>query len=557
MATIVGTWLASDLAVEALRKSTGQNLEEVAVQLRDKIETDLHARYLDLTIAGSFASQNLGTSNVRDVSAVLDTLHDSFSSYAWIGLVDTNGAVLESTDGLLKGVNVNHRPWFQKALTKPFVGDAHEAVLLAEKLENPSGSPLRFVDVAVPLRADDGSVWAVLGAHLYLDWVADMGQSFLAPLQERLKSELIVADNKGSILIGPPASVGKQLPESLIKATQKQMSGYETLPMDVFDGGEVTASQRYLVGFSPLRDRPEYESFDWLVLVRKPAAAAFQPARDLQNSLMLGGALVAGVLTIFAGLAARRTTRPLLKMARQAQRLDPEDPDSLIQLRDEYDEVKTLSSVLRDLIRRLADKTHEMNELNQSLEHRVVERTRELESVNLALEQTVRTDSLTGTNNRRYYFELGQIALKKALRSGAPISVIMFDADHFKTINDSFGHAVGDKALIHLCRMAENAIRDIDVLARIGGEEFAVLLENTDEEAAAIVAERIRTGVGDHPLSLERGELNLSVSVGVASFHPEKSDDLDALLLLADKALYAAKAGGRNQVCRYSALDPA
>ena len=178
-------------------------------------------------------------------------------------------------------------------------------------------------------------------------------------------------------------------------------------------------------------------------------------------------------------------------MTAEASHLDPEKPDTLIRLRDDYAEVKTLSSVLRDLIRSLANKTRELNELNAHLEQRVAERTQELEHANLKLEATAHTDSLTGLNNRGHYFELGETALKKAVRSNSPLAVIMFDADHFKTVNDTYGHAAGDRALVHLAQMALQALRDTDILARVGGEEFAVVLENTTEQSAAEVAERL------------------------------------------------------------------
>ena len=545
-ATSIGTWLASDLAVTALRKSTGQHLEEVAIQLRDKIELDLYERYGDLQVAATIAQDHLLSENASDFTPLLNALSESFSSYAWIGLVAPDGVVLSSTDNLLKGMNVGHRPWFQAATERPFLGDAHEALLLEEKLSNPSSSPLRFVDIAVPVLSDDGKLLAVLGAHLYLDWVANMGESFLAPLQERLQSDLIVASSTGDILIGPEGTVGKPLPDSLVGAANREQAGHITTNV---------SGNKYLIGYSQLRDRSEYATFNWLVVVRKPAMAAFQPAADLRSTLMIAGALIAAVLMIVATYASRQTTRPLLKMAEEAGQLDPDNPDTLIRMRDDYDEVKTLSSVLRDLIQSLSEKTKQMNDLNRTLEQRVAERTKELEIANKQLEATVRTDALTDMNNRRYFFELGEVALKKAARSQTPLSAIMFDADHFKKINDTYGHAIGDKALVHLSRLATEAVRDIDILARIGGEEFAVLLENTDETKAAEVAERLRKSIDESPLPLERGNATMTISAGVATFRPGSSDDLDTLLVLADKALYAAKAGGRNRVCCYSTVE--
>ncbi len=362
-------------------------------------------------------------------------------------------------------MNVAHRPWFQGARDKPYLGDAHKAVLLEEKLNNNSNTPLRFVDVAVPLQNAEGNFAGVLGAHLYLDWVASLGESLLAPLQERLQAELILANKNGVVIVGPEDSVGRTLNESLV-----------------------------------------------------------QPAQSLRNTLIVSGVLLALLLIVFAVYTARRTTRPLLQMAREADRLDPDNPSSPIQLRDDYEEVRVLSSVLRDLVQRLTNKAHQMNEQNASLEHRVAERTRALEEANQRLEETVRTDALTGLNNRRFFFELGQTALKKAIRADKPMA-------------------------------AQEALRDTDILARLGGEEFAVLLENTDEDAASEVAERLRQKINDMPLSLERGQITLSISAGVACLCPEGGDDLDTLLVLADTALYAAKSGGRNRVARYSQVN--
>lgn len=551
-ATSVGTWLTSDLAVNALRKSTGQNLEEVSVQLRDKIDLDLHERYSDLAVAAALSSQQLLKQQTGDITVLLNALAANFSSYAWIGLTSADGTVLASTGNLLKGMDVSHRPWFQEARDGPYLGDVHEALLLEEKLNNESGAPLRFVDVAVPLQDADGNFNGVLGAHLYLDWVASIGQSLLSPLQDRLQAELILADKNGVVMIGPEGSVGQKLNEQLLQAASSDIPGYVTLPMAM--AGE-DGTEPYLVGYSRLRDREEYATLNWLVLVRKPAIEAFQPARALRNTLIYGGALLALMLITFAVFTARRTTRPLLQMAREADRIDFNNPSSLIQLRDDYEEVRVLSSVLRDLLHRLARKTQQMNDLNASLEHRVSERTRALEDANRLLEETVRTDALTGLNNRRYFFELGRTALKKAIRAGKPVSAIMFDADMFKKINDTYGHAVGDKALIHLSVMAQEALRDTDLLARLGGEEFAVLLESTEESIAGEVAERLRSTINGKPLPLERGELTISVSAGVACLYPEGGDDLDSLLAQADKALYAAKSGGRNRVALYSGLD--
>ena len=153
------------------------------------------------------------------------------------------------------------------------------------------------------------------------------------------------------------------------------------------------------------------------------------------------------------------------------------------------------------------------------------------------------TDELTGLLNRRGFHELFETELERARRSGQPLSVIVGDIDHFKVLNDRFGHAAGDRALEQLSLILGTAKRRIDSAARIGGEEFAVILPDSDQHAAFILAERMRREVRETFLY---EPYDLTVSLGVATF-PMHGTDTDALVAAADEALYAAKALGRDR----------
>jgi diguanylate cyclase (GGDEF)-like protein len=157
------------------------------------------------------------------------------------------------------------------------------------------------------------------------------------------------------------------------------------------------------------------------------------------------------------------------------------------------------------------------------------------------------TDQLTGILNRHSFFERGAIEIARAHRSGRPTSVLMLDADHFKQVNDRFGHAGGDAALRSLAETLRRLIRPGDLLARLGGEEFAVLLPETPQDAASQLAERLRAAVAGQNIAFAGQNVRLTTSIGVAAA-VGASADLNALLHSADMALYAAKAGGRNRV---------
>lgn len=161
------------------------------------------------------------------------------------------------------------------------------------------------------------------------------------------------------------------------------------------------------------------------------------------------------------------------------------------------------------------------------------------------------SDPLTGLANRRALDERLQQEWHRAQRSGQPFSVLFLDIDHFKRINDRYGHAVGDAVLVRLAGILREEIRGFDLAARYGGEEFVVLLPATEGEAARAVAERIRRAIARTPFLLPDGqEIALTVSIGIASYS-DSVPDVTTLLLHADQALYTAKVAGRNRVVLY------
>lgn len=170
------------------------------------------------------------------------------------------------------------------------------------------------------------------------------------------------------------------------------------------------------------------------------------------------------------------------------------------------------------------------------------------------LRQLATTDELTNVSNRRHFLEMSEPEFRRARRHERPLSVIMLDADHFKIINDSYGHHVGDQVLRELSCECQRLLRENDVIGRIGGEEFAITLPETDSPAARRVAERIRESLADIEIPLDLGSLRFTVSMGIACL--DQGDvDFSSLLKRADQALYDSKAGGRNRSTVYGEAD--
>jgi len=171
--------------------------------------------------------------------------------------------------------------------------------------------------------------------------------------------------------------------------------------------------------------------------------------------------------------------------------------------------------------------------------------------IEIALEELASTDPLTGLPNRRFFLEAGKQEFERVRRFAVPASVVMIDLDHFKAVNDTYGHAAGDEALRRASQACRSALRPFDVLARFGGEEFVAVLPGTNEETAAIAAERLRVVVRDTTMKTDHHQFNITASFGVTEISPHdlKFDDC---LSRADAALYRAKHAGRNCVEKVS-----
>jgi diguanylate cyclase (GGDEF)-like protein/PAS domain S-box-containing protein len=172
----------------------------------------------------------------------------------------------------------------------------------------------------------------------------------------------------------------------------------------------------------------------------------------------------------------------------------------------------------------------------------------ELQTALAREKQLAHTDELTGINNRRYLFELAEHELDIAMRYEQPLAVVMFDIDHFKGVNDTYGHNTGDRILHRVAQAACTELRSVDVIGRYGGEEFVIVLPMTNAQQAYPLAERIREGVMAMKESTDKGDVRVTLSIGIAEKKQDtQSESMDNLIRKADKAMYAAKQAGRNR----------
>ena len=176
----------------------------------------------------------------------------------------------------------------------------------------------------------------------------------------------------------------------------------------------------------------------------------------------------------------------------------------------------------------------------------------QLENTRARLDHLAAIDSLTNTYNRRYFMEHARHEIVQSPQA----ALLLFDIDHFKEINDEYGHDIGDQVLQGLCKVCKNNLRENDLFARFGGEEFIILLPATNLEKAQQLAERLREIVSKTPIMTRQGKISITISIGISTFTLHNRVSIESLLVQADKAMYLAKQAGRNRVVLWDEHKP-
>jgi diguanylate cyclase (GGDEF)-like protein len=457
---------------------------------------------------------------------------------AWIGVADAQGIVRTATEGLLVGQSVAARPWFQQGLEKLHVEDVHRAQLLEKLLPPlPSGEPHRFVDFAAPIRLGPTTV-GVVGIHGSWEWTREVIESLTPAHTDKEAVELYVFDRSGQLIYAPAGQAralqeaGQRLP---VDASSQQAAGRAASAPVVARWQD---GRSYLTAVAALQPRHSASDLGWRIVAREPVEVAFAEAHNTVRTTLAIGLVAAVLASVVAWLAARRLSEDLYALASAAHAVKAGQAGTPIPQPRSSREVRTLSLALAKMTRRLVA-------ARAAMEEKVRLRTLELEAANRALDLQARTDALTGLLNRRGFETQMAFALALARRSHRPLSLITVDVDHFKQVNDTHGHEAGDEVLRRLARALEMRLRNSDVVARLGGEEFVVLLPDTDLAGARSIAQTLVDGMAEqHDPVVGR----ITVSAGVATVRSPRDTGAD-LLRRGDAALYAAKGEGRNRVC--------
>lgn len=517
------------------QRNAGATLQSAAHNVAKTLADGLHERSREaemLAGARNLWGQGLDSALVQDLLANSQAVR---SHHSWLGVVDHTGVVRAATGHLLVGQNVSARPWFKGALTQPYVGDVHPALLLAKLLQpgRDGDEPLRFLDFAAPIRQGDAAI-GVLCIHVSWDWARDVVESLLPPLAHEQDIEAFVFDRQGQLIYASDMAAmgGQRLPADAPLGDTTQRRDLPPAQVLRWDDGHT-----YLSAVVNVQARSLVSDLGWRVVVRQLADTAFAEARSAERLALALGLPVALLAALLAWAAAHRLSRDLTRLADAAHEVEVATQECTLPRLKSNQEVWRLSSALRRM-------TSHLLSLNESMEAQVRQRTRELEQANQELDRQARTDPLTGLLNRRGLDAQLLQSLAIARRAERPLALLLMDLDHFKRINDTFGHDVGDEVLKLLARTLLRRLRDSDICARSGGEEFVAVLPDTDREGARVIAEALVLAMAQQADAVW-GRVTLSVGVAIL-----RHGDTEATLLRrADEALYEAKGQGRNRVC--------
>ncbi len=270
---------------------------------------------------------------------------------------------------------------------------------------------------------------------------------------------------------------------------------------------------------------------------------SLQRLNDVRNNMLVLGAgvilMAILVSVILMARLARSVIRPLSRIIECIEAMGKGDLDRRIE--------NVQGEVFEPLARVINQMADGVKLTQIELQRRIESATRALHLAKTLAEQEARIDPLTGLYNRRAFMERASDELLRARRYNTPLALAMIDIDHFKLINDRFGHAVGDQVLVAFADTLEKSMRAVDVVARVGGEEFVLLMTETRIEEAIQVAERLRLEIAAASLTVGNQRLQWTASLGVAILDAEDLS-VSSALVRADNALYRAKAAGRNRV---------
>ena len=510
-----------------LNQKISRDLKNVTTQVSRELDLSIKERIYDVRVFSSsyIVTENLakilhGTRGQVEKSAALNVIQtylqsvrDKFVDYTELLIMDMQNHVLATSSKTATAMKMP-ADWIDALRSgKSIIGEAvfdpvHKA---------------RVIVIGEPIKNLDDDLLGVLIAKLSVRPI----NAVLAGYEKSDTNAVFLINTQGRLLTGPSISLKEKEKEDLRMDADilRRISAGPEQPT-VYEGVQ---------GIKVIGAMTLVPSLGWAVVVELDRDKAFAQVRRLQQLTVLVAVGMLALLSVCAYLLALTIVRPLKRLSAGADRVAAGDLDVDLPVLSRS-EVGYLTQVFNHMVARLRQGRKELASVNAELQ----EKNKHLQLLSV-------TDPLTGLFNRNHLMETLTAEIVRSLRHKHTFALLIIDIDHFKRINDTYGHQKGDEVLHDLAEVFRKAIRDCDYAARYGGEEFMILLPETSRQGAMEVAERIRLDTGRRPIDMENEAVSVTVSIGISLF-PDNGGDVKTVIQEADKALYAAKDSGRNRI---------
>lgn len=508
-----------------LHDKIANDLQNAAAQASGELELWLKARSYDLKVFSSsyVISENLQRLLETDRSQIetlvaadrirsyLQSVNARFTDFGELMLVSLIGEPLVTTGGEKSVFNLP-KQWFRQIENgKLVIGPAYKDPALG----------VRVITLGHVIKSASDQALGILVGKLNLDVI----MRILKQKTSRGVDELYLTDNRGFLVVSSEAIVGR--PPRSKHATDLLASG-SALPEASF-------------GYRNYRDRPvtgigrRIPGTDWAVFAEVENAGAF--AGIIQSGKITF--VLLGMLVLFVGLSGyilgQSIVRPLQRLSAEASRVAAGDLNADVPIHGSS-EISYLAQVFNHMVASLRHGQSVIAEARDAL----LEKNRELHQLSI-------TDGLTGLFNRKHLMDLFDMEMARKRRYNTPFSIMIADIDHFKRINDTYGHLAGDSVLRRVADTFGQVVRECDHVGRYGGEEFMIILPNSDMSGTMEMARRIREAVEQIDFYNDGKGFSISISIGVSECRSAEESP-EGIISRADGALYQAKENGRNQV---------
>ena len=509
------TRFLSEKISQELRDTTSQVSREIDLLIKEKlydVRVFASSYIVSENLAKILRAEGAHVGHMVAMSLIQEYLQSvcaKFTDYVELMILDLEGRPIASS-AASQGAPVLPVDW------RAHIAEGQE--IIGEAAYDPVLQN-RVILIADAIRAPGGEVIGILGAKLSLEAM----DRVLTAYSETGTRETYLVNKQGKVLASP----------HLFSTPSRDVYLEHASATNLYDHPDKPVTYASYKGATVIGTLKVVPFLKWGVVAEMDKTRAFAQIETLQRmTLVLVGGLLIGI-GLCAYWLGQTIVRPLRRLTRGADQVAAGDLEVDLPVYTQS-EVGYLTQVFNHMVARLRRSRRELDSVNA-----------ELQAKNRELHQLSITDELTGLNNRKHLMETLGGEITRSKRNGHTFALLVVDIDHFKRINDTFGHQKGDEVLRRLGDVFRAAIRSCDYVARYGGEEFIVMLPEVGAAGGLEVAERIREQVSRKRIN-PKGD-RITVSVGMAMF-PEHGDSPEELFQQADQALYAAKAAGRNRV---------